>query len=70
MHLDNKVDQLIEEGMPASEARSIAMKSLGGVEQQKERLREVWQFRTLENVLRDMSFAARLLRDFFADRRG
>jgi predicted permease len=61
-HLDNKVEQLIDQGMPASEARSLAMKSLGGVEQQKERLREVWQFRTLENFLRDMNFAARLLR--------
>lgn len=27
-----------------------------------ERLRELWQFRTLENLLRDVSFSARLLR--------
>jgi predicted permease len=61
-HLDSQVEQLVSQGMSASEARSIAMKSLGGVERQKERLREVWQFRTLENFLRDVSFSTRLLR--------
>ncbi|HEV2272922.1 MAG TPA: ABC transporter permease [Acidobacteriaceae bacterium] len=61
-HLDSQVEQLLSQGMSASEARSTAMKLLGGIERQKEQLRELWQFRAVENFLRDMSFSARLLR--------
>ena len=61
-HLEKQVEQFVAQGMSPREARSAAMKLLGGVDRQKEQLRELWQFRWLENLLRDVSFSARLLR--------
>ena len=61
-HLENQVEQFVAQGMSPRAARKAAVKLLDGVDRQKERMREHWQFRWLENFLRDVSFSVRLLR--------
>src|ERR1700754_1579297 len=52
----------LREGMPEAEAARAARRSFGDQRRWQERLREVWQFRWLENLVRDVRFSARLLR--------
>jgi predicted permease len=49
-------------GMPEAAAERAAKRTFGDARRWQERLREVWQFRWLENFLRDVRFSARLLR--------
>lgn len=55
-------EKLAEQGIPKSELNNAARQTFGDVRRWHERLRELWQFRGLENLLRDISFSARLLR--------
>ncbi len=55
-------DKLQRQGVPQPEVDAAARRSFGDPVRWQERLREVWQFRSLENLLRDVSFSARLLR--------
>lgn len=55
-------DKMTREGLPHSEACIIAHRAFGNQARWHERLREVWQFQSFENLLRDVSFSARLLR--------
>lgn len=49
-------------GMPEAAAERAAKRTFGDARRWQERLREVWQFRWLENLLRDVRFSVRLLR--------
>jgi predicted permease len=51
----------LREGMPTAVAEKAARKTFGDARRWQERLREVWQFRWLENLVRDVRFSARLL---------
>ena len=44
-HLENQVEQFVAQGISPRAARKAAMKLLGGMDRQKERMRELWQFR-------------------------
>jgi predicted permease len=61
-HQDLLRARLIREGMSELQAASAARSTFGNPRRWQERLREVWQFRALENFTRDVSFSARLLR--------
>jgi predicted permease len=52
----------LREGMPLIVAEKHARRRFGNAGRWQERLREVWQFRTLEDFMRDIKFSARLLR--------
>ncbi|HEX4019910.1 MAG TPA: ABC transporter permease [Acidobacteriaceae bacterium] len=54
--------KLLREGVPQAEVDATARRTFGNARRWHERLRELWQFRALENFLRDMSFSARLLK--------
>jgi hypothetical protein len=54
--------RLLRQGIPAEEADLAARRAFGNGARWHERLCELWQFQTLENFLRDVSFSARLLR--------
>ncbi len=54
--------RLLRQGIPAEEVDLATQRAFGDGARWHERLCELWQFRTLENVLRDVSFSARLLR--------
>ena len=61
-HLEEKTEELIEEGLSKEEAAQQANREFGNVTLVEERSREVWQWQTLEAVWRDGKQAVRQLR--------
>lgn len=60
-HLEEKVEELIEQGMSRQEAETRARREFGNVLLTEERSREVWQWPTLESIWADVRFASRQL---------
>ena len=61
-HLEMLTDANIAAGMPPEEARNAARREFGGVDQVKECYRDERGLRWIEDILRDLRFAARALR--------
>jgi predicted permease len=55
-------DRLSRQGVPPAELDLATRRTFGNASRWRERLTELWQFGTLENLLRDLTFSARLLR--------
>lgn len=55
-------DKLLRNGIPEAEVDRTLRRTFGNPSRWQELLRELWQFRTLENFARDLSFSVRLLR--------
>ena len=51
-HLDRKIDEYIARGLTPGQARSAAMRAMGGIEQLKEACRDTRGVSGIENVLR------------------
>ncbi|HWA85345.1 MAG TPA: ABC transporter permease [Opitutus sp.] len=62
VHLEMLEERKRAEGMSAEEARFAARREFGGVEQIKERCRDVRHFIWLEHFVQDMGYALRTLR--------
>jgi hypothetical protein len=60
-HLDRQIAQHVAAGMTPDAARTAALRALGGVAQQQERLREARGVAPLVNLMRDLRVAARML---------
>ncbi len=60
-HIDEQVDEYIAAGLPPDEARRRAHVDFGGMQQTKERCREVWIVPSLESVWQDVRYGARML---------
>ncbi len=54
--------KLLKQGASQAEAAAATRRAFGNAGRWQERLRELWQFRSLENLGRDVSFSARVLR--------
>ncbi len=61
-HLEEKVEELMEDGMSRKKAELAARKDFGNVTLIEERSRETWQWRRLESMAADLKFALRRLR--------
>src|SRR5262245_10585411 len=61
-HIERQTEAFVGEGMPPDEARFAAIRAMGGVDQQKEACRDARAVRHIEDLLRDIGYAARLLR--------
>jgi predicted permease len=61
-HLQERVDELIENGMPRAEAEQKARREFGNVTVLEERGREAWQWSAVETMLADVKLAFRRLR--------
>jgi predicted permease len=61
-HLDERTDELIDDGMSHEEAAQKARREFGNVTQVTERGREAWQWPTLESIWADVRFALHQLR--------
>jgi predicted permease len=61
-HLDEKIDELMEDGMSREEATRAARREFGNVTVIEERSREVWQWPALESVWADVKYAFRRLK--------
>jgi predicted permease len=61
-HIDRRVSDLTQSGLPESEARRRATLELGGVTQVREEVRDIWLTRWLRDFLYDLRFSARSFR--------
>jgi len=61
-HLEEKIADLMDDGMTRAEAERSARREFGNVVVIEERSREVWQLPTLESIWADLGYAARKLR--------
>jgi len=61
-HLDERTEELMEDGMSREEAAQKARREFGNVTQIAERSREAWQWPTLESIWADVRFALHQLR--------
>jgi predicted permease len=61
-HIEEKTEQFIREGMNREEATHAARRAFGNEAVLEQRGREAWQWPRIENLLRDLTFSARLLR--------
>jgi predicted permease len=61
-HMDEKIEELVEGGMPRGEAEQAARREFGNVLLVEQRSREVWQWRGVESMLADLKFTLRRLR--------
>ncbi len=62
LHIDERAEQLMREGMSPAEAQRTARMAFGNPTVQEERSREVWQWPTLESIVADVRLALRQLR--------
>jgi predicted permease len=60
-HLDERIDELVEEGMPRKEAERAARREFGNTTLLEERSREVWQWQRVESLLSDLKHVFRRL---------
>ena len=58
-HVDRRVSELVQSGVPEREARSQAMRELGGLAQVQEEVRDVWLSRWLWDFVYDLRYSAR-----------
>src|SRR6201989_3013867 len=61
-HLDERIEELMESGLPPKAAAQKARGEFGNVAACQERNREVWQWPTLESIWADVRFALHQLR--------
>ena len=61
-HLDERVDELTQEGMSGDDALAAARREFGNRTLLEEHGREVWQWRYVEGFLRDLRLSLRQLR--------
>jgi putative ABC transport system permease protein len=62
-HLEEKIADLMEDGMPQEEATYTARREFGNVTLIEERSREVWQWPTIESILADVKYSLRMMRN-------
>jgi putative ABC transport system permease protein len=61
-HLERQVEENLASGMSPQDARSAALREFGGLEQIKEQCRDARRVNSLESLLQDVRFGARMLR--------
>src|SRR5579871_2692546 len=55
-------EKLRRQGIAPAQIDTVAQRRFGRAVKWHERLRELWQFRRIENLARDFSYSARVLR--------
>jgi predicted permease len=61
-HVERQIDANIAAGMTPDQARTAALRAMGGIEQRKEECRDTRRVWLVENLLRDVRLAVRQLR--------
>jgi putative ABC transport system permease protein len=61
-HLEEKIEELVANGLPKKEANAAARREFGNVTLIEGDSREVWRWPSIESFFADLRFAARLLR--------
>ncbi len=60
-HLEERIEQLVDEGLSHAEARIRARRRFGNVTLQKEKSREAWGWNGIEQLTQDVRFGCRVL---------
>jgi putative ABC transport system permease protein len=60
-HIERQIEEHIARGMTPAEARLVALRALGGVEQRKEECRDMRGLNIFENLLRDIRYGLSML---------
>ncbi len=63
LHIEERTEQLMREGMSRNEAELAARRAFGNRTVMEERSREVWQWPTLESIWADVRYALRQLKN-------
>jgi predicted permease len=61
-HVERQAAEHMAAGLSAAEARYKALRALRGIEQRKEECRDAWHVRFLDQLLQDLRYGARALR--------
>jgi predicted permease len=61
-HLEEKIDELMDDGMPRAQAEQAARRAFGNLALIEQRSREAWQWPALESIFGDIRLALRRLR--------
>ena len=61
-HLDEKIEELIADGVPKEEARQIALREFGNVGLVQEQSHDVWAWASVEEFISDVRYVWRTLR--------
>ena len=61
-HVEHLIQEYVSRGMKPRDARNLALRAMGGVEQQKERCRSMRRVNIIDDLIRDLSFGLRMLR--------
>src|SRR5581483_8940505 len=60
-HIERKLDEYLDKGMSPVEARRAALRAMNGLEQNKERCRDMRRVAFFENLLKDLRYGLRIL---------
>src|SRR6267154_2575349 len=61
-HIDERIEELVAEGMPKKEAAAAARREFGNMTLIEEDSRAIWQWPTVESFLSDLRYNVRMLR--------
>ena len=61
-HLEEKIEELVADGMPGKEATATARRAFGNVTLTEEDSRNVWRWPSVEELLADVRYGLRALR--------
>lgn len=60
-HLERQVEENLAQGMASEEARYAALRAIGGIEQQKEKCRDMRRVNFIEDLVQDLRYGVRVL---------
>jgi putative ABC transport system permease protein len=60
-HVEAHVEELVAKGMSPGQARTTALRALGGVDQAKESVRDTWHIRAIRDLMQDLRYGVRVL---------
>jgi putative ABC transport system permease protein len=60
-HVESQIAELVARGMPREQARTTALRRLGGVDQIKESVRDTWHVRAIRDLVQDLRYGVRML---------
>jgi predicted permease len=61
-HVEQQIDENVSRGMTREQARTVALRAMGGVERRKEECRDSRRVYVIENFVRDVRYAVQCLR--------
>src|SRR5215212_277042 len=60
-HLEQQIEENLAKGMTVEEARYAALRAMGGIEQQKERCRDMRRVNFIDDLAQDLRYGVRVL---------